>query len=278
MVDTLPTMEPPSLEGYTVLESLGPGCTGEAFTAQTDDGLNVVLKVIDPARGQLLPTAARLVDEEIHPAIARVLALGEDDQGRGCLVLDRLDGEPLGARAVAGLPKWTVVHLLRQIAEGLAALHDAGAAHANLKPDNILVRRDEETASAFVCDTGLLIRGDVEQPDALPGMAYLAPERLRTLNEQLGQAEPRPEEDVYSFAVMVAETLSGKQLFAGNETASDLLDAKESRSYRLVGTTAAGGAVNFRRLDEVLRRALSTEPTDRPTDWSGFLDALTPRS
>lgn len=146
MVDaTIPSLEPPSLEGYTVLETLGPGCTGEAFTAQTDDGLNVVLKVVDPQRGQLLPTAARLVDEEIHPTIARVLALGEDDQGRGCLVLDRLDGEPLGPRAVQGLAKWSVVTLLRQIAEGLAALHGAGAAHANLKPDNVLVLRDDET-------------------------------------------------------------------------------------------------------------------------------------
>ncbi|MHC5022062.1 MAG: protein kinase domain-containing protein, partial [Planctomycetota bacterium] len=223
------------------------------------------------------PTAARLVDEEIHPTIARVLALGEDDQGRGCLVLDRLDGEPLGPRAVQGLATWSVVQLLHQIGEGLSALHDAGAAHANLKPDNVIIRRDEETASAQVLDTGILIRGDVEQPAGLPGMAYLAPERLRTLTEQLGQAEPRPEEDVYSFAVLVAETLGGKPLFAGCEDADELLDAKETRRYRLVGTTAAGGPVNFRRLDDVLRRALSTEPSDRPTNWSEFLEALTPQ-
>lgn len=279
MADTAldPRLEPPSLEGYEVEESLGAGLTGEAFRARTEDGLEVVLKVVDPERGQLLPLAARLSEEEMHPCLARVLAIGEDDQGRGCLVLDQLEGQPIGARAMQGLPKKTVLQLLTQVGEALAALHHNGGAHGNLKPTNVLVQRTEAEAHAIVCDTGILLRGEAELPPGASGLNYLAPERLRTLVEKLGQAEPRPEEDVYGFAALVAETLSGKPIFAGVEGVADLLDAKESRRYRLVGITAGSPPFDLRALDDMLKRSLSPEPSDRPTNWDGILAALTPK-
>lgn len=273
-----PRLEPPSLEGYTVGVSLGAGLTGEAFKARTEDGLEVVLKVVDPERGQLLPLAARLSEEEIHPCLARVLAIGEDDQGRGCLVLDAVAGQPLGARAVAGLPKKTVLALLSQVGEALAALHGTGGAHANLKPTNVLVQRTETEAHVLVCDAGILFRAEAELPAGAEGLEHLAPERLRTLVERLGQSEPRPEEDVYGFATLVAETLTGKPIFAGCASPAELLDAKETRRYRMVGITAGEAPFDLRALDDFLKRALSAEPTDRPTNWDGILAALAPRT
>lgn len=272
-----PRLEPPSLEGYRVGESLGAGLTGEAFKARTEDGLDVVLKVVDPERGQLTPLAARLSEEEIHPCLARVLAIGEDDQGRGCLVLDALAGQPLGARAVSGLPKKTVLGLLSQVAEALAALHGTGGAHSNLKPTNVLVQRTETEAHVLVCDAGIVLRADTELPAGAEGLEYLAPERLRTLVEKLGQSEPRPEEDVYGFAALVAGTLTGKPVFAGCASPAELLDAKETRRYRLVGITAGDSPFDLRALDDFLKRALSPEPSDRPTNWDGILAALAPR-
>lgn len=272
-------LPPPNLEGYAVKRSLGSGATGETFLAETPDGLAVALKVVDPQRGSVLPIAARLVDEQLHPSLARVLALGEDDQGRACLVLEHVDGKPLGARALQGLGLTGVLGVLRQVAEALQALHKAGAAHGNLKPGNVLVARDGDGMRAVVEDTGVLFRGGPDWESlGRRGLGYLAPERLRALVEKLDPPEPRPEEDVYAFLILAAETITGKTLFAGAETPDALLAAKEGRTYRFIGFTAGGAQADLRRLDDCLRRALASEPSDRPTSWDEILRALQPRA
>ncbi|MCI0341485.1 MAG: hypothetical protein L0216_10125 [Planctomycetales bacterium] len=256
---------PPILEGYQVVRTLGAGVVGEAFVARTGDRLEVVLKVVDAGRGRILPLAAKLAEESPHAGIARVLALGEDDRGRGCLVLERVEGRPLGARGVQGSSRVEVLGLLRGLAQALSALHAAGAAHGNLKPGNVLVRRADGALAATVLDTGVMpIPGEGWQAAGRRGLAYLAPERLDAMLTG-SEPDPQPAEDVYSLVALAAEALTAKELFSGGESPEALLEAKRARHYRFVGLTSPlPPPFDLRKLDDSLRRGLAADPAERP--------------
>jgi serine/threonine protein kinase len=155
-----------------------------------------------------------------HPGVARVLDYGEDMTTDGAaspafLVMELVEGEPLSALLArqGRLGVERSLDIVGQAAIAVAAAHEAGLVHRDIKPDNLLVRQD---GVVKVTDFGVaqtLDQDPCEQDDAITGITgtagYLAPEQA------IGQ-RATPASDIYALGVVAYECLAGRRPFTGD--------------------------------------------------------------
>ncbi len=207
---------------YQVLRFIGRGGMGEVFEAR-DNELHerVALKTIrSELSGDLhvinrFKQELRLARKVIHPNVARVFDLGTVAHPDGIPVyyhtMELIEGRQLSHWMNGGeLPIPVVLNLARQMAAGLAAIHEHGIVHRDFKPENVMVRAPEQLLSRV----SILDFGIARSRDRLFGLAttgrgvrlgtpdYMAPEAL-----QGGGATPAS--DVFSFGLVVYELLTG---------------------------------------------------------------------
>ena len=221
-------MQPGARLGPYVIESaIGAGGMGEVFLAR-DTRLNrpVAIKVLSEALAGTV-AAHRLQKEALtasalnHPHIVTVHEAGEMD-GQQVLVTEFVDGGTLANWAGGRKRPWReVVELLVGVADGLAAAHEAGILHRDIKPQNILV-----TASGYakLADFGLATTTRPASSDSItrtagvvqtrPGMLvgtlpYMSPEQAR--GEPLDARS-----DIFSLGVVLYELLAGRRPFEGS--------------------------------------------------------------
>src|SRR5262249_19277625 len=154
-------------------------------------------------------TEARAAARLAHPNVVTVFDSGEDD-GIPYLVMERLPGRTLGDELTGGaLPVERVREAGREVLGALAAAHDAGILHRDIKPGNVLLTADGHVK---VSDFGIaktVDDGDATQTAELVAtVRYLAPERLRG-------APATPRSDLYAVGVVLYEALSGRRAFDG---------------------------------------------------------------
>jgi hypothetical protein len=217
---------------------------GEVYRAR-DTRLNrdVALKVLPEGFGSDADRVMRFTREAQtlaalnHPHIAHVYDAGRDDTSRQAFIaMELVDGEDLSRHLTRGaLSVREALSIARQLADALAAAHDAGIVHRDLKPANIKIRDD---GVVKVLDFGLAKalggNGPSATPDAedsptmtSPAMtamglvlgtaAYMAPEQAR------GKSIDR-RADVWAFGVVLYEMLTGVRLF-GRDDVTDTLAA-----------------------------------------------------
>jgi hypothetical protein len=153
-----------------------------------------------------------------HPNIAAVFDYGEETAQDGTgetlayLVMELVEGEPLSALVAreGALGTGTTLSLLRQAAFGLGEAHRAGMVHRDVKPGNILVRRD---GSVKITDFGIAWSARsvalTRTGQVIGTPQYLSPE----------QAEGRaatPASDVYALGLIGYECLTGHPAFEGD--------------------------------------------------------------
>ena len=154
-----------------------------------------------------------------HPNIAQVFDYGEARAAEpGYLVMELVEGLSLTRILDDGpLPPGDAMDVVAQVARGLAAAHQAGLVHRDIKPGNLLVRLD---GLVKITDFGIAIaagENPVTQPVTQPGMligtpAYLAPERISGV-------PATPATDLYALGVVAHQCLTGKVPFAGEPLA-----------------------------------------------------------
>jgi len=136
---------------YRLNRLIGVGGIGAVYAAVHQfTGRHVALKLIDPVVASYEGYAARFLREaraaaEIgHPAICDVLDAGQESDGSLYLALELLEGRTLDAAIEAGDLRFEeLCRVGVQLLEGLAAAHDRGIVHRDIKPDNIFLRWDE---------------------------------------------------------------------------------------------------------------------------------------
>lgn len=202
---------------YVILSQLGSGGMGAVFEARdTQRGCVVAIKVLTgPARPKDLVrferearTAARLE----HPAIVRMLDVAMPSNGEPAyLVMERLSGQPLSSVLTndGRLSPARALELAHPIVSALAAAHDAGIIHRDVKPSNVMIERaDGERARVKVVDFGLAREVDAESLTTtgavLGTVAYMSPEQA------LGRRGVGPQADVWALGLVLYRMLTGR--------------------------------------------------------------------
>ena len=204
---------------YKVVRRLGEGGMGSVWLAEDTklDGKQFAIKML-PAVFAGKKGAYRQVKQEAlmamklsHPNIATVRAFEEDEGGAPFLVMDYIEGRGLDEILAEKGPlgEAETRRLLGPVAAALDYAHSQGVVHRDVKPGNVMVRKD---GTPFVLDFGIA-REIQETMTRVTGkfssgtLLYMSPEQLR------GRA-PKPAQDVYSFAAMAYECLTGAPPFS----------------------------------------------------------------
>ena len=209
---------------YTLTERIATGGMGDVYAAR-DAVLHriVAVKVMRPRADEETAFAMRFRDEArhtaglSHPNIATVYDYGEDD-GTAYLVMELVPGEPLSTIIGQGpMPVERVRTILGQCALALAAAHEAGVVHRDVKPANILVTPEGQVK---LTDFGIARAtdgsGHTRTGEVMGTPQYLAPE----------QALGRPvtgATDLYALGVVGIEMLTGKRPFDGDSAVATAL-------------------------------------------------------
>jgi len=196
---------------YKIIEKLGEGTMGVVYRAQDLTlGQTVAVRFlpvqlsrseVDRARSIL---EARAASTLTHPNICTIHAIKEYT-GQMFVVMDYVEGETLRKKLTSGpVQVRRAIEIGMQVAEGLAILHDHGMVHRNIKPENIMIRKD---GVVQVMDVGLLRRGSLsaEAREGVPvgTAAYMSPELIQ------GHASD-PRTDIFSLGVVLYEMLCGQ--------------------------------------------------------------------
>jgi len=252
---------------YTVVENIGQGAMGVVYRAH-DLRLerDVALKLLP--HGSLADTTARkrFRNEALalarlnHPNICSVFDFDTVDD-TDFLVMEFVPGISLHDRLHDGTPVLEeVIPLGIQLASGLAAAHDQGVLHRDLKPGNLRVTPEGRLK---ILDFGLakLFHPDVG-PDATISAAdtssisgtvpYMAPEQLR--GETLDARS-----DIYSAGAVLFELATGQRPFPERQFAkliNDIMNTDAPRASRVNPSVTSG-------LDSVIAKAMERRPEKR---------------
>src|SRR5512139_2127676 len=179
---------------YEIQSAIGAGGMGEVYKARdTRLDRSVAIKVLppefsaDPERRARFEREAQAVAALNHPNILAIYETGETD-GVPYIVTELLDGETLRERLDKGsLPVRKGIDIAVQVARGLAAAHEKGLVHCDLKPENVFLLADGQ---AKILDFGVARRAPtgsgatatVALTDAgtvIGTVGYMSPEQVR---------------------------------------------------------------------------------------------------
>ncbi len=254
---------------FTIERFAGSGGMGAVYRAlDRVSGVPVALKVMT-ARGQheeRFVQEARLLADLNHPAIVRYVAHGATAQGQPYLAMEWLRGEDLAQRLTAS--RLTVAESLsvaRRVAEGLAAAHEHGLVHRDVKPSNVMLV-EGRPERATLLDFGIARAN-------LSGLAPTAPPMTRTgvVLGTVGYMSPEQaiadrnldaRTDVFALGCVLFECLTGVPAFSGDHVVAVLAkvlreDAPRVRALRPELPEA---------LDALVARMLSKDRGSRPQD------------
>jgi serine/threonine-protein kinase len=195
---------------------------GEVWRGHDEaDNRPIAIKILlystasDPGFVARFRAEARSMANIDHPSVVRVFDFGSDPSVGTFLVMQYVEGEAL-ARTLSRVKRLTAgrtMALVAQAAEALEAVHRAGVIHRDVKPGNLLVRRD---GSLVLSDFGIARSIDATQltaPGAVVGTAaYIAPE-VATGQPATAQS------DVYSLGVVAYQCMAGRRPFDGGSPA-----------------------------------------------------------
>jgi len=220
-----------TLGHYRLVERIGAGGMGEVFRAR-DEHLNrdVAIKVLHSSSARDETARSRLRKEALalsrlnHPNVATVHDFDTQD-GIDFLVMEFVEGAPVERLSDGHRPESQVLELAIELAEGLAAAHEQGVVHRDLKPGNLRL-----TASGHlkILDFGLaalvapsgdsVLTTTAADAGTISGtLPYMAPEQL-----QGGRPDART--DIYAAGVVLYEMLSGRRPFSNTTPAAIMGD------------------------------------------------------
>ncbi|MGE0708508.1 MAG: tetratricopeptide repeat protein [Planctomycetota bacterium] len=261
---------------YRVERELGRGGMASVLLA-TDTTLNrpVALKLLErqgasPQRRERFRLEGEALARIAHPHVVGIHAVGEDGD-QPYLVLDYVEGESLAERLEreGPLAACDAAELVRDLAAGLAAAHDAGILHRDVKPANVLLRAVD--GSALLTDFGLAreledSRAQLTKTGVMLGTpGYLAPEQASKVVGEVGKAT-----DVWGLGALLYALLTGEPPIEGDDTMQIMVRTIEPRieppSRRAPGVDP--------ELERLCLRCLERDPAARYPDARALEQAL----
>ena len=194
------------LAGYTIERGVGRGGFGEVYYARSDGGKDVALKFLRENPQIELRGVSHCLNLK-SPYLVSIHDVRQNDEGDYFVIMEYVNGPSLRDLmndGPSGLGPQKAAFLLREIAKGLAYLHDRGIVHRDLKPGNIFLARSAgagEPFTAKLLDFGLAkamapaiaVGGETMMPAVtaqgaiLGTFQYMAPEQLHRRTDQIDE-------------------------------------------------------------------------------------------
>jgi eukaryotic-like serine/threonine-protein kinase len=259
---------------YKILSPLATGGMGEIYLAHDSRlGRKIALKLLPPdfARDQhrvrRFAQEARAASALSHPNVCVIHEVGKTSDGRHFIAMEHIEGITLRERIARGpLNLNETLAIAEQIAAALSAAHAAGVVHRDVKPENIMLRKD---GYVKVLDFGLAKLNDSgsndRDPNEAPTMAvfhtepgtqmgtvrYMSPEHLRE--------RPVDERaDIWSFGVVLHEMVNGFTPFEAHSRAEivAIILKRQAPSLSFPEKTP-------REFQQIVAKMLSKDPGER---------------
>ncbi|MEJ2257483.1 MAG: serine/threonine-protein kinase [Woeseiaceae bacterium] len=248
----------PLIKGYRFMRRLGSTEHSGVYLAERESThLQVVLKVLRqvPGREDSVGAFDRFLQEYEtiadmdHPNIVRIYDLGVADD-HAHIAMEYLGGGDLRQRIDAGIAERQGVQYLRQIASALSAVHAKGVLHRDLKPGNIMLRKD---GSIALIDFGLAKKAKLESEITGTGEIFGTPYYMSPEQGHGSNVDERS--DIYSLGVIFYEMLTGEKPYR-SDTAMGLIYQHANAPMPLL-------PARFGRYQALLNMMLAKAPADR---------------
>ncbi|HEX9735595.1 MAG TPA: protein kinase [Thermoanaerobaculia bacterium] len=272
----------PLLGTYNILSRLSVGGMGEVYLAEdTRLDRKVALKVLppewgsDPDRLKRFQWEARVLATLNHPNIVTIYSVEQHDDVH-FFTMELVEGQTLREEIPArGLPLERFLELAIPLADALAAAHQRGIVHRDVKPGNVMVRPDGRLK---VLDFGLAKRGDGDGAPPMPArsepqtqegrlmgtVAYMSP-------EQMAGAPLDHRADVFTLGIVYYEMLTGVRPFEDAEWGERVT----ARLYEKEPPPAPPDAMLPERLEKIVLRCLERDPDKRYQSAEALREDLT---
>ncbi|HHH30919.1 MAG TPA: serine/threonine protein kinase, partial [Polyangiaceae bacterium] len=277
---------------YRIVEVIAMGGMGAVYRAEhLTMRKQIAVKVLHPEVEDFPELSARFEREAVagahiqHPNVAAASDFGTFDGDSRFLVLEHVDGITLKELIDFGpVEPDRAVSIARQTAAALAAVHDKGIVHRDIKPQNIMLvdKGDQEDlvklidfgfAKVPVEELSSVARDDDSPESALTRagtvvgtMGYLAPEAA------LGTGAITPQSDLYALGVILYQMLAGKPPFQGKDAVEMFMKHRTSPVPPLrqqdPNVSVPSG------LEAVVRKLLEKDPARRYASADELIEAL----
>ncbi len=257
---------------YKILEISEQSESGISFLAKDriNDGKKVLITVLmnetGDADGRIFAEERKSLSLLNHPNVERILDSGELLEGKPFVVREYFEGVSVAdmLEKSGQFNHLRAAAIVRQTAYAIDAIHQIGAMHRRLKPENIILTVAENGSEQVkLVNTGLF-----DEEINRNNLPYISPEQLSDKAENFS-------EDVYALAVIAFQMLTNRLPFDAN-SAKSLLQAQHEKlafyptNLRLDVPSA---------VDEILEKALAANPAERypkAIDFgNAFYNALT---
>ncbi|MFO0686999.1 MAG: protein kinase [Sandaracinus sp.] len=222
-----------SIGGYRLERMLASGGMGEVYEAVHEGdpaAPRVAVKLLRRERAgealslTLFEDEATVLSRVDSPYVAKVLAVSPPEAELPYLVMELIDGASLATmlRARQKLSEGEVRGLVRDVAEGLRAVHAAGIVHRDVKPHNVMLTTSREGARWKIVDFGVAQLSDLVSASAAVAAGtptYMAPEQA--LSERVDARA-----DLYALALVAYRALTGRPAFVGEDAVQIAMAAR----------------------------------------------------
>jgi len=256
-----------TLGRYEIVGTLGHGAMATVFRARdTQLGRDVAIKVmsmVHAARGgagERFRREAHAVAALKHPAIVEIYDfVGATENEPSYIVVELIQGPTLRTlleeRGGRFLPEIAALIAL-PLAEALAAAHEHGVIHRDVKPDNVMIETSGQSSRVVLTDFGVAHITGMETMTATGALvgspAYMSPEQSRG-------HEVTPAADLWSFGAMLYELVTGVVPFSGKDPFT-MIAAILRGVFRRPSQVVATVGPNF---ESVILRCLKASPAER---------------
>jgi serine/threonine protein kinase len=247
------------LDEFTIQRAVGRGGFGEVYYAVSDGGREVALKYLKENPHVELRGVSNCINLK-SPYLVSIFDVKKSNEGEYFIVMEYCSGPSLRDLLIAepkGFSPEKAVFFAREIAKGLAYLHERGIVHRDLKPGNIFFDDGYVKIGDYGLSKFISVSRHSAQTASVGTVHYMAPE--------IGSGSYSRGVDIYALGVMLYEMLCGKVPFEGSTMAEVLMKHLTTRP----------------ELDElphgfsrIIRKALEKDPKDRYQTVEEMVDDL----
>ena len=255
------------IPGYIIKSEIGRGGMASVYLAiQESFDRPVAMKVMspqfvaDPTFSARFLREARLCARLSHPNIIPVYDVGEHD-GAHYLAMEYVSGGCLKDQMQRGMRPEEAERVVREIAQALDHAADQEIIHRDVKPDNILFRKD---GSAVLMDFGIARPSDTDEQVTMIGTIVGTPKYMSPEQHRGKEIDPRA--DLYSLGVVFFEMLTGKPPFTGGDPMAIGIKHITEPVPVLPGTV--------KRYQPIVKKMLAKDPEQRFQRGQDIVDAL----